>query len=141
MLSMSDENLFDRIGGRPKLMELLRHFYADLRQHHLLGPVFNSQIDDWPEHLEKIGDFWSAITGGPSSYRGTMAARHVPLGLKEEHLEAWLGLWEHNCRVWLLEEYAVKLIFIARQIGARLRLAARIPIPETEKSLLGRFAL
>ncbi|MBA4149730.1 MAG: group III truncated hemoglobin [Verrucomicrobia bacterium] len=112
--------LFDRLGGRPNLHRLLHHFYADVRQHHLLGPVFNAQIENWPHHIDKIADFWSTITGGPAKYNGAMAARHVPLGLKEKHFQAWLGLWEHNCRIWLSADCASELIAIAHQIGARL---------------------
>jgi hypothetical protein len=30
---------------------------ADVRQRHLIGPVFNRQIHAWPAHLEKTADF------------------------------------------------------------------------------------
>lgn len=138
---MDEQTLFDRIGGRPKLLELLRHFYADVRQHQLIGPIFNEQIEDWPHHIEKIADFWSTVTGGPRRYNGAMAARHVPLSLKEEHFGAWLGLWEHNCKIWLPADCAAEMLLIARQIGARLRLASRIPVPEKERPLLGSFGM
>ena len=49
-------SLFDRIGGRSRLTSLVRQFYADVRQHREIGPIFNAQIQNWPEHLEKIGD-------------------------------------------------------------------------------------
>ena len=50
--------LFDRLGGRARLLYLLRHFYADVRQHEDIGPIFSAHITDWPAHLEKIADFW-----------------------------------------------------------------------------------
>jgi len=114
--------LFDRLGGREPLLKLLRHFYADVRQHQVLGPIFNARIKDWPHHIEKIGDFWSTVCGGPATYNGRMGARHVPLGLKEEHFQAWLGLWEHNCRVWLAPDFAEGMITLAHQFGDRLRM-------------------
>jgi hemoglobin len=118
---MNAESLFDRLGGRPGLLKLLRHFYADVRQHQLLGPIFNTQIHDWPAHIEKIGDFWSTVTGGPPAYSGGMPAPHIPLGLREEHFQAWLGLWDVNCRTWLSPECAKEMSTLATQIGKRLR--------------------
>ncbi|MBK8859000.1 MAG: hypothetical protein IPN11_15360 [Opitutaceae bacterium] len=37
-------SLFDRIGGRPALADLLRHFYADVRQHEEIGPIFSDDV-------------------------------------------------------------------------------------------------
>ena len=113
--------LFDRIGGRPGLMALLRQFYADVRQHREIGPIFNAQIQKWPEHLEKIGDFWTSATGGPPSYAGPMPQRHFPLGLKEHHFEVWLDLWRRNCRIHLTPSAAGEMIALAESIGQRLR--------------------
>jgi hemoglobin len=114
--------LFDRIGGRAGLMQLLRQFYADVRQHQEIGPIFNAQIHDWPKHLEKIGDFWSSATGGPPRYAGPMPQRHFPLGLGENHFEAWLDLWRRNCRIQLPPMEAEQMISIAEGIGQRLRM-------------------
>lgn len=114
-------NLFDRIGGREGVARLLRQFYADVRQHREIGPIFNAQIDDWPAHLDKIADFWSAATGGPPRYAGPMPQRHFPLGLEERHLAAWLDLWRRNCRIQLKEEAATDMIKLAEGIGERLR--------------------
>lgn len=127
-------SLFERLGGRAGLLELLRHFYADVRQHELLGPIFESQVEDWPAHIENIADFWSQIIGGPAGYSGRMPARHIPLSLKEEHFQAWLGLWEFNCRRRLAPDVADELIGYAGQIGRRLRqfcglLPAAVGIP------------
>jgi hemoglobin len=113
--------LYEKIGGRLVLMRLLHHFYADVRQHRLLRPVFGAHVHDWPAHLDKIGNFWSTMTGGPSTYSGAMPQRHMPLSLREEEFQAWLGLWEHNCRAWLSEEGASGMIARAHQIAARLR--------------------
>lgn len=112
--------LFERVGGRPGLQKLLRHFYADVRQHKLIGPIFNAHIEDWPPHIELIADFWSGITGGPALYRGGMPYKHFPLGLRREHFEAWLMLWERNCRQHLPPEAAQDMIEIAHTIGGRL---------------------
>ena len=114
--------LFERIGGRPGLQLLLRRFYADVRQHNEIGPIFNARIEDWPAHLETIADFWSGFTGGPAQYRGGFAAKHLPLGLTETHFEAWLGLWHRHCRALLQPAEAEEMIALAEMIGGRLRM-------------------
>ena len=58
--------------------------------------LFMGTIDDWPEHLAKITEFWSLQTGGPSRYRGGFGTAHLPLELKPEHFQHWLNLWEFN---------------------------------------------
>lgn len=119
--STTPATLFDRLGGRPRLMHLLRYFYADVRQHQEIAPIFAAHIHDWPAHLEKIADFWSGATGGPARYSGAMPFKHVPLGLEEKHFEAWLGLWARHCRAHLPPREAGELIALAEGIGRRLR--------------------
>jgi len=113
--------LYERIGGRDGLMLLLRRFYADVRQHDEIGPIFAEHIEDWPAHLEKIAGFWSGLTGGPALYGGGMAARHMPLRLEEKHFQAWLGLWQRHCRAHLPPAEAEEMITVAEMIGQRLR--------------------
>lgn len=114
-------SLFNRLGGRSKLMQLLKFFYADVRQHREIAPIFAANIQDWPAHLEKIADFWSGATGGPVVYRGAMPLKHMPLGLEERHFQAWLGLWARHCRAHLPPVEAEELIAVAENIGQRLR--------------------
>ena len=114
-------SLFNRLGGRPKLLHLLKYFYADVRQHREIGPIFAAHITDWPSHLEKIADFWSGVTGGPARYSGGMPVKHMSLGLEEKHFEAWLGLWARHCRAHLAPTEAEELIAAAENIGQRLR--------------------
>ncbi len=124
-----NECLLDRLGGRPVLLNLLRHFYADVRQHQVIGPIFTAHITEWPSHLEKIADFWGTIAGGPRAYSGPMVAKHIPLDLKEEHFHVWLGLWERNCQIWLPADCAREMIQFAQNIALRLRMACGVPVP------------
>ncbi|HEY0945606.1 MAG TPA: group III truncated hemoglobin [Opitutaceae bacterium] len=114
-------SLFVRLGGRPHLQHVLRHFYADVRQHAVIGPIFTAQIHDWPAHLEKIADFWSGATGGPALYAGPMPWKHVSLGLEAHHFDAWLDLWRRHCRAHLGAAEAAELIRLAENIGERIR--------------------
>jgi hemoglobin len=118
---MNGTTLYERIGGRDTLAHLLRHFYSDIRQHKLVGPIFNEKIQDWPSHLETIGSFWARLTGGPSNFSGGMPAKHLPLGLNASHFHAWLQLWEFNCRAHLKTAEAQEMITLAHEIGRRLK--------------------
>lgn len=113
--------LYDRLGGRPALLKLLRYFYADVRQHAEIASIFAAQIEDWPAHLEKIADFWSGVTGGPRLYAGGMPWKHLPLRLEERHFAAWLDLWRRHCRAHLPPTEAEELIAAAETLGQRLR--------------------
>jgi hemoglobin len=124
-------SLYERIGGRDGLALLLRHFYADVRQHALLGPVFNKRIHDWPAHLETIASFWARLTGGPSNYSGQMPAKHLALGIDATHFSAWLQLWRFNCSSHLKETEAQEMISLAHEIGRRLKSILGVEAPVT----------
>jgi hemoglobin len=89
-------SLYERLGGHDGISKLIKPFYADVRQHELLGPIFNAQIKDWDAHLAKITDFWALQTGGKARYAGGFARAHMGLGLQPEHFQNWLALWEFN---------------------------------------------
>ena len=115
------QSLYERMGGRDGLTRLLWHFYADVRQHALLGPIFNRQISDWPAHIEKITSFWARLTGGPSSYSGQMPLKHLNLGVDPRHFNVWLQLWGFNCSNHLGKAEAQEMICLAQEIGRRLK--------------------
>jgi hemoglobin len=127
--SSSSGSLYERIGGQVGISVLLRHFYADVRQHRLIGPVFNERIKDWPRHLARIAEFWARVTGGPSAFSGPVPEKHFGLGLDSQHFGAWLHLWECNCRCYLGEQEAREMTGVAREIGKRLQgiLTGRAP--------------
>jgi hemoglobin len=127
--STSCGSLYERIGGQVGISVLLRHFYADVRQHRLIGPVFNERIKDWPRHLARIAEFWARVTGRPSAFSGPVPEKHFGLGLDSQHFGAWLHLWECNCRCYLGEQEAREMTGVAREIGKRLQgiLTGRAP--------------
>ena len=115
------ETLYQRLGGHEGILRLLHPFYADVRQHAILGPIFNARIHDWPAHLAKITEFWARQTGGPSGYGGGFAAAHLPLGIGAEHFAHWLRLWDINCRRNLAEADAREMSALAHALAARLQ--------------------
>lgn len=113
-------SLYERLGGRAGIRKLIEPFYIDVRQHAVLGPIFNAHIKDWPAHLDKIAGFWSLQSGGPSEYRGGFGAAHLRLGLQPEHFQHWLGLWEFNNRRHLAEREAIEMTALAHELARRL---------------------
>lgn len=111
----------DRIGGRDGLALLLRRFDACVRQHRLIGPIFNRTVKDRPSHLETIADLWSNVTGGPVLCSGPTPFRHVRLGLDLSHFDAWLDLWQRHCRAHLRSDAAEDPISAAETRGERIR--------------------
>lgn len=116
----SEGSVFEQMGGAPALRQLLHHFYADVRQDEVIGPLFNARIHDWPSHLDKIGNFWARQTGGPSNYAGGFGSAHLSMGLQPEHFQRWLGLWERNCRQHLEPVAADWMIARAHDLGNNL---------------------
>ena len=120
-MAQADTQLFYRLGGHEGILRLIKPFYIDVRQHAVLGPIFNARIQNWPEHLDRITQFWARQTGGPSTYPGAFAAAHLPLGIQPTHLQHWLGLWEWNCRRHLAKEEADEMVALAQRIGEQLQ--------------------
>ena len=52
-----------------EIRDLVHSFYAKARADAALGPVFESQVHDWDEHLATLSDFWSAVLLGPSTWQ------------------------------------------------------------------------
>lgn len=79
-----------------ELQSVVHHFYAAVRQHPDLGPIFNGIIHDWPQHLDHITAFWVGVILGKPGFTGhPMVAHHHHRDLiRPEHFAMWLGLWQ-----------------------------------------------
>lgn len=76
---------------------LVDTFYARVREDDLIGPVFNRVVEDWPEHLAKLKDFWSSVILAAGSYKGNPMMAHLPIPeMDKEHLVRWLTLWQQT---------------------------------------------
>ncbi|HTD16422.1 MAG TPA: hypothetical protein VK673_14660 [Chthoniobacterales bacterium] len=53
-----------------------------------------------------MANFWETVIGGPRTYARPMPRKHLPLQLRDEHLERWLFLWQANCRAQLPADIA-----------------------------------
>ena len=73
---------------------LVDAFYARVRRDPELGPVFEAAVEDWPEHLATLTDFWSSVMLSSGRYHGRPMQVHARLPtLRPEMFERWLALW------------------------------------------------
>ncbi|MEX0302723.1 MAG: group III truncated hemoglobin [Leisingera sp.] len=97
-------------------------FYARVRSHEVLGPVFAAHVTDWPEHEEKIASFWRNAILREKSYNGNPMRVHVSRpDVKAEHFPVWLGLFHEVLRSELPERTALQWGALADRIGEGFR--------------------
>jgi hemoglobin len=77
--------------------ELVETFYARIRSHDLLGPIFEEHVGDWPTHLQKMKNFWASIAIESGRFHGSPMAKHIALGsLEHGHFDEWLALFSET---------------------------------------------
>lgn len=107
------------------LEQLVRAFYARVREDAELGPIFNGAIADWPEHLDKLTAFWSSVMLTSGRYKG----QPVPAHLKHRDritpalFQRWLDLWGETARGLMTPNAAAALEARAARIAESLQLA------------------
>ena len=80
------------------LQVLVPAFYARVRRDPDIGPIFESAVDDWPAHFEKLQAFWSSVMLGSGRYKGRPLPAHVRHAdaITGAGFERWLGLWRET---------------------------------------------
>jgi len=69
-------------------------FYIKVRKDELIGPVFSAVIaGDWQPHLDRMYGFWNAALFNVPGFKGNSFAKHIPLGISQEHFDRWLALF------------------------------------------------
>lgn len=89
------------INNREDICKLVNLFYSKIRKNKLLGPIFNDHISEeqWPEHLEKLTDFWETNLFGIAKFKGSPSAKHISVdrnmnhSIQQTHFGVWLQLW------------------------------------------------
>ena len=113
------------------LHQVVRQFYTRIRQDAALGPIFNDAIQDWPEHLEKLTDFWSSVMLTSGRYKG----RPVPAHLKHMNritpalFQRWLAIWADTTNEMMTPAAAQALQAKAGRIAESLQLALFFKLP------------
>lgn len=100
-------------------------FYARIRQHDILGPVFldavGSSHTDWQAHEAKIASFWRNATGIDRSYSGNpMTVHGSNTAIQPEHFPIWLALFRNTAERILDPVPAAAITTLADRIGQSL---------------------
>ena len=80
---------------------LVRHFYADVAQDSLLGPLFNDVARvNWQNHLPKLTAFRCRALFGMQGYGGNPFRAHAEVHARSPftlaHFHRWLDLFEET---------------------------------------------
>jgi hemoglobin len=107
------------------LERLVAAFYARVRQHAELGPIFNDAVDDWPEHLDKLAAFWSSVMLTSGRYKGNPMMAHLKHRdrITPELFDRWLALWHRTTGELMPPGAAAALQAKAARIAESLKLA------------------
>lgn len=106
--------------------DVVHGFYDAIRKDDLIGPIFNQAIapHDWPRHLAKMCDFWSATLLRTGRYDGRPLPPHLAIpDLGEEHFRRWLTLFRETVARLCPPEVARLFLDRAFRIAHSFRLA------------------
>lgn len=111
----------------PVIRDLVHTFYAQVRSDPLLGPVFESRVEDWDRHHETLVDFWSSVALMTGRYKGRPVAVHATIpDLSERHFQRWLSLFGETARACCPPLAAAFFIDRAEHIARSLQHGVRL---------------
>jgi len=102
--------------------KVVADFYAAIRTHPGLGPVFAAHVTDWPAHEAKIAGFWRNAILHERSYDGNPMAAHKAAGnVQPGMFDTWLVLFDSILGRNLAPGTAAAWSALAHRIGRGLR--------------------
>lgn len=105
------------------IARVVASFYAAVRGHPGLGPVFAAHVTDWPEHEAKIAAFWRNAILLERSYDGNPMLAHRQAGnVQGPMFPVWLGLFDSVLNRELRPDQAAAWSALAHRIGSSLRM-------------------
>ena len=101
---------------------VVRLFYARVRVHPVLAPIFAARVGDWPSHEAKVARFWKGAILHSGGYEGSPMMAHRRAGnVRPAHFPEWLGTFDIVLRETLSPEAAAGWSALAHRIGTGLR--------------------
>lgn len=110
---------------REDLARLVDRFYAEVFVDPELGPLFAPLSGDrWPDHRERMTDFWCTTLLHARCFRGNVMNRHQALlpALRPAHFGRWLSLWRRHASEQVSRADADELFSTACAIARNLHL-------------------
>lgn len=112
------------IENREDVKKLVYSFYDKILEDEMLAPIFNMHLqgDDWPQHLEKMVDFWETNLFGIPKFRGNPLRAHAVVdrsldyGISEDHFMHWVEMWHKTIDELFVGEIADR----AKQASVRM---------------------
>jgi hemoglobin len=84
--------------------------------------VFEANVANWDDHLQRMCDFWSSVTLVTGRYHGQPMAKHVSLPIDTAHFDRWLAIFAETARELCPAAAADHFIERARRIAESLEL-------------------
>ena len=105
------------------ISRLVEQFYAAIRTHEMLGPIFEHRVVNWTPHLARMKDFWASIAIESGRFSGNPMQKHSAIpDLTPAHFAAWLTLWDATVADVVTDPAAVELFSDrARRIATSLQ--------------------
>lgn len=115
-------------------------FYARIRSHRELGPIFAAHVTHWPAHEAKIASFWRNAILLERSYEGNPMRVHMAAGnVKPAHFADWLAIFDEVLTDELEPLPARAWSELAHRIGQGLQFGLETYVTETNGSDVPRF--
>ena len=114
------------IENRDDVKLLVHSFYAKIRANEEIGPFFNTMIQDWDGHLDKLTDFWESNLFPVRKYFGNPIEAHVKVDQQFHNqidpsiFGLWLNLWFETLDELFIGENVETLKRRARKMGTML---------------------
>ena len=107
-----------------RIAKLVERFYGRVRLDPMIGGLFNDAVQDWPEHLDRLSDFWSSVMLSTGRYKGNpMAVHHRhSAAIRPEMFDRWLLLWRETAEEMLTPGEAAAIVDKAERIAESLKL-------------------
>lgn len=108
--------------ARPDIERVVAAFYAVVRDHPGLGPIFAVHVTDWDAHEVKVANFWANAILHEKSYDGNPMTAHQDAGnVKPGMFSIWLDLFDKILTLELRPDQAAAWSELAHRIGRSLR--------------------
>lgn len=117
------EEIVTRTGIDEAMIErLVRTFYDRARLDPLIGPVFQSKVQDWEVHMARMCAFWSSVALMSGRYHGQPMVAHLPLPIETVHFDRWLEIFAETARTVCPPAAAAHFVERAHRIADSLEL-------------------
>ncbi len=121
------EDIVTRTGIDEAMIErLVRGFYGRARHDPLIGPIFESRVQDWEGHIVRMCDFWSSVALMSGRYHGAPMVVHLPLPIDTPHFDRWLEIFAATVKDVCPPQAAAHFLDRAHRIADSLELGIAV---------------